>query len=387
MVWLLHEDRGELLVELEQLQHVDLERVVPHVVELDEDGVEALHQALARARLHTRAAMHGARRWRGGGGAVVSRTPAWQEVRRCRAARVAARTCTSLSMKRSNASTYSTGRIAVWSYMAPPGPPRSACARRGASLEWRVGGEANFFVFSNPGGQAEHWRPRTGSWSAMAMAPALAPAGGVPAAQADVAPPGSDGGLSCGGVQLVALNAAGIVFADALVAQEDVAGLEDAGGSLLRVHAYPLREGACRGGSVRRHVTCDLDFAAAPEAKRAWMLQHKHLWGRHRLQRVLVILNPFSGGKRGLHVWHSVVEGMLMQAGVQAELLKTTHAGHAVEIARHADLARLDGVVAIGGDGVLSEVVACLACCLRKALADALGPPCSVWCSRTLPAL
>ena len=228
---------------------------------------------------------------------------------------------------------------------------------------------------------------RTGSWSAMAMAPALAPAGGVPAAQADVAPPGSDGGLSRGGVQLVALNAAGIVFADALVAQEDVAGLEDAGGSLLRVHAYPLREGACRGGSVRRHVTCDLDFAAAPEAKRAWMLQHKHLWGRHRLQRVLVILNPFSGGKRGLHVWHSVVEGMLMQAGVQAELLKTTHAGHAVEIARHADLARLDGVVAIGGDGILSEVVACLACCLRKALADALGPPCSVWCSRTLPAL
>ena len=39
----------------------------------------------------------------------------------------AARTCTSLSMKRSNASTYSTGRIAVWSYMAaaPPLPVAS----------------------------------------------------------------------------------------------------------------------------------------------------------------------------------------------------------------------------------------------------------------------
>ena len=32
----------------------------------------------------------------------------------------AARTCTSLSMKRSNASTYSIGRIAVWSYMVTP---------------------------------------------------------------------------------------------------------------------------------------------------------------------------------------------------------------------------------------------------------------------------
>ncbi len=198
----------------------------------------------------------------------------------------------------------------------------------------------------------------------MAMAPPLTPAGGVPAAQADVAPPGSDGGLSRGGVQRVSLNASGIVFADALVVQEDVAGLEDAGGSLVRVHAYPFRVGTCRGGGVRRYVTCDLDFAA-PEAKRAWMLEHKHLWGRHRLQRVLVILNPFSGGKRGLHVWHSVVEVMLQQAGVQAELLITTHAGHAVEIARHADLTRLDGVVAIGGDGILSEVVACLACCLR----------------------
>ena len=31
-----------------------------------------------------------------------------------------ARTCTSLSMKRSNASTYSIGRIAVWSYMVTP---------------------------------------------------------------------------------------------------------------------------------------------------------------------------------------------------------------------------------------------------------------------------
>ena len=79
---------------------------------------------------------------------------------------------------------------------------------------------------------------------AMAMAPPLAPAGGVPAAQADVAPPGSDGGLSRGGVQRVSLNASGIVFADALVAQEDVAGLEDAEGRTqeeLRVLTHSMQ--------------------------------------------------------------------------------------------------------------------------------------------------
>lgn len=192
-----------------------------------------------------------------------------------------------------------------------------------------------------------------------ANTPAMAPAAALPpflTGEADVGRPGQEGGLTRGGVQQVSLNAAGIVFADAVLPSDDIAGIEDAGANLIRVHAYPLREGTCGGSSARRYMKCDLDFAAAPDTKQAWMLHHKQLWGRDRLQSVLVILNPFSGDKRGLHVWRSVVEGMLKQAGVRAEMLETTHPGHAVEIARHTDLTRFDGVVAIGGDGIVSEV-------------------------------
>ena len=98
-------------------------------------------------------------------------------------------------------------------------------------------------------------------------------------AEVDVGRPVKSGGLSRGGVQQVVLNGAGLVFADAVVPAEDIAGIQDAGGSVLFVHAYPRREAGCGGGRSRRYVRCSLDFAAAPQAKDEWLHKYKEAWG------------------------------------------------------------------------------------------------------------
>ena len=99
-------------------------------------------------------------------------------------------------------------------------------------------------------------------------------------AQVDAGHAHSGPGLTKGGVQQALLNAAGIDFADAVVPAEDIAGIQDAGGSVLTLHAYPRREAGCGGGRPRHYVRCSLDFAAQPEAKGAWLHHYKTAWGR-----------------------------------------------------------------------------------------------------------
>ena len=47
---------------------------------------------------------------------------------------------------------------------------------------------------------------------------------------------------------------------------------------------------------------------------------------------------------------------LLMASGVRLDLAETTHAGHAIELARDAARAGADLVVAAGGDGTIAEV-------------------------------
>jgi hypothetical protein len=177
----------------------------------------------------------------------------------------------------------------------------------------------------------------------------------VPPALVDVRT--SEGSLCRPGVQQAALNATGIVFADNIVLCEDVAGFEDAGGSLLHVHAYPKREPACVGNRSRYYARAVIDFSASPQVKGAWLAKYKRLWDRDKLQRLLVVLSPFSGGKRGQEVWFKEVEPVLRQSGILVDLVITTHPGHAVTIGRSANLPTLNGIIAMGGDGTLSEVI------------------------------
>lgn len=71
--------------------------------------------------------------------------------------------------------------------------------------------------------------------------------------------------------------------------------------------------------------------------------------------RVRVIINPRAGGGRAGKKL-GALERALTERGVDFELVATTHAGHATELAR---LAREDGVEVLGitgGDGTINEV-------------------------------
>lgn len=74
--------------------------------------------------------------------------------------------------------------------------------------------------------------------------------------------------------------------------------------------------------------------------------------------KLLVYMNPFSGTKKAPTVLASVVAPMCAAAGIEFELVETTHCGHAEEHASEFDqLDAYNAVVTISGDGLLFEVV------------------------------
>uniref|UniRef100_A0A0D9W7P9 DAGKc domain-containing protein n=1 Tax=Leersia perrieri TaxID=77586 RepID=A0A0D9W7P9_9ORYZ len=74
-------------------------------------------------------------------------------------------------------------------------------------------------------------------------------------------------------------------------------------------------------------------------------------------QRILVILNPRSGHGRSCKVFHDKAEPIFKLAGFHMEVVKTTHAGHAKSLASTFDVSAFpDGIVCVGGDGIVNEV-------------------------------
>jgi sphingosine kinase len=81
-------------------------------------------------------------------------------------------------------------------------------------------------------------------------------------------------------------------------------------------------------------------------------------------ERLLVIVNPFSGRKRGVNIYDTVVLPMLEQAGLSHDCLVTTHAKHAEErmskqssTSDFRDVSEYSGIVLVGGDGIIHEVM------------------------------
>ncbi|KAK1366303.1 Sphingoid long-chain bases kinase 1 [Heracleum sosnowskyi] len=73
---------------------------------------------------------------------------------------------------------------------------------------------------------------------------------------------------------------------------------------------------------------------------------------------MLVILNPRSGHGRSSKVFHGTVEPIFKLAGFKLEVVKTTAAGHARNLAASADFSTCpDGIICVGGDGIVNEVL------------------------------
>lgn len=74
-------------------------------------------------------------------------------------------------------------------------------------------------------------------------------------------------------------------------------------------------------------------------------------------KRYLVIVNPISGKGKGISVLEEKVRPVLLEAGVKLDLLITEYAGHAKEVVSTESLSYADGILTVGGDGLLYEVV------------------------------
>ncbi|XP_057510367.1 sphingoid long-chain bases kinase 1-like isoform X2 [Actinidia eriantha] len=72
--------------------------------------------------------------------------------------------------------------------------------------------------------------------------------------------------------------------------------------------------------------------------------------------KMLVILNPRSGRGRSSKVFHGMVEPIFKLAGFKMEVVKTTSAGHARNLASSVDFSTCpDGIICVGGDGIVNE--------------------------------
>lgn len=82
--------------------------------------------------------------------------------------------------------------------------------------------------------------------------------------------------------------------------------------------------------------------------------------------KLLILVNPHSGRKKGLEIFKTVVAPMLDQAGISYDSIVTTHAGHAEEVMAPrgkegpdgiSDVSNYRGLVAVGGDGSMHEIM------------------------------
>ena len=78
--------------------------------------------------------------------------------------------------------------------------------------------------------------------------------------------------------------------------------------------------------------------------------------GRER-RRILIVINPMSGTRQGQAIWEARCSPILEAANVSCQVVLTERSQHATEIAHRLDLSEYDGVVGLGGDGILYELI------------------------------
>lgn len=72
--------------------------------------------------------------------------------------------------------------------------------------------------------------------------------------------------------------------------------------------------------------------------------------------RLLVCINPFGGKGLAKTIWEKV-KIMFEIANIEVNVIETTHANHALEIAQSFDVSSYEGIVTVSGDGLLYEVL------------------------------
>ncbi|KAJ2459593.1 Sphingosine kinase 1 [Coemansia sp. RSA 2424] len=73
--------------------------------------------------------------------------------------------------------------------------------------------------------------------------------------------------------------------------------------------------------------------------------------------KALVFLNPVSGRRKALKLFDSIVKPIFDIGSTPYELVVTESATHAAEFIEHEDLAAYSSVIAMGGDGILHDIL------------------------------
>lgn len=75
-----------------------------------------------------------------------------------------------------------------------------------------------------------------------------------------------------------------------------------------------------------------------------------------RNKRLKVLINPFGGKGQAARWYYRLAEPILAAARCEIDAEKTTHCGHATEIAEHIDVDAYDAIIACSGDGLPYEI-------------------------------
>lgn len=102
-----------------------------------------------------------------------------------------------------------------------------------------------------------------------------------------------------------------------------------------------------------------------------WLAKMKDLISQPGLKRpksLLVFLNPISGKRRAVRVFHEKIAPLFQLANIKTQVIQTQRRYHARDVLQKYDLEGVDGVVSVGGDGLFAEIVDGL---LTRTMSDA----------------
>ena len=69
-----------------------------------------------------------------------------------------------------------------------------------------------------------------------------------------------------------------------------------------------------------------------------------------------LLVNPYGGVKKGLRILQRV-KPIFEKAGFELDIIDSTFAGHIKELAHQLDFEGYSGIIVIGGDGSMHEVI------------------------------
>ena len=135
----------------------------------------------------------------------------------------------------------------------------------------------------------------------------------------------------------------------------------------LVVHSYLLTRIKKWFGTVtkRRRVLQTHKFACPDaEVRSRWLLALQSALHEVSIESTLhlpprrlhIILNPVSGDKQARQVY-PLIKPVFEHSNIQLTVTETTGIGHGYELTKAIDLAEIEGLVIMGGDGTVHEVI------------------------------